>query len=74
MPQWRNNINDQSKWSGGKLWSQVNLIRTKRRNYIINGVIDELEIVTADSTQIDANNIGLERVEYEINQEVVMKK
>lgn len=42
--------------------------------HIINGVIDELEIVTADSTQIDANNIGLERVEYEINQEVVMKK
>ena len=42
--------------------------------HIINGVIDELEIVTADSTQIDANNIGLDRVEYEINQEVVMKK
>lgn len=40
--------------------------------HIINGIIDELEIVTAGLTQIDANNIELEKVEYEINQEVYL--
>ena len=38
--------------------------------HIVNGMIDELEILTADSAQIDADQIELERVEYEINQEV----
>lgn len=41
--------------------------------HVMNGVIDELEIITADSTQIDAENINLERVAYEIDQEVMMK-
>ncbi|MBQ5447155.1 MAG: hypothetical protein IIT48_10905 [Lachnospiraceae bacterium] len=39
--------------------------------HVVNGVIDELEIITADSTQIDADSIKLEKVEYEVNQEVV---
>lgn len=42
--------------------------------HVVNGVIDELEIITADSTQIDADSIQLEKVEYEVNQEVVIKK
>ena len=42
--------------------------------HVVNGLIDELEIITADSTQIDANNIILEKVEYEINKEVVVKR
>ena len=40
--------------------------------HIVNGIIDELEIITADSTQIDADNIELERVEYEIDQGVIL--
>ena len=40
--------------------------------HVINGIIDELEIITADSTQIDVENINLERIEYEIDQEVMM--
>lgn len=42
--------------------------------HIVNGVIDELEIITADLTQIDAENIQLEKVEYEVNQVVKIKK
>lgn len=42
--------------------------------HIVNGIIDELEILTADSVQIDTDNIELERVEYEVNQEVIMQK
>ena len=42
--------------------------------HVVNGLIDELEIITADSTQIDANNIILEKVKYEINKEVVVKR
>lgn len=42
--------------------------------HIVNGIIDELEIITADSAQIDTDNIELEKVEYEINQEVIVKK
>lgn len=42
--------------------------------HIVNGVIDELEIITADLAQIDMNSIELERVKYEINQEVIIKK
>ena len=41
--------------------------------HVINGIIDELEIFTADSTRIDADSIELEKVEYEVNQEVMMK-
>ncbi len=40
--------------------------------HIINGIIDELEIITADSTQIDADSIELENVEYGIDQEVIV--
>ncbi len=42
--------------------------------HVVNGVIDELEIITADLTQIDADSIKLEKVGYEVNQEVVVKK
>lgn len=41
--------------------------------HVVNGVIDELEIIAADSTQIDADSIQLEKVEYEVNQEVAIK-
>lgn len=41
--------------------------------HIVNEVIDELEIITADSTQIDADSIQLEKVEYEVNQEVFIE-
>ena len=41
--------------------------------HVVNGVIDELEIITADLTQIDADSIQLKKVEYEVNQEVVIK-
>ena len=40
--------------------------------HIINGIIDEVEIITADASLIDADNIGLERIEYEINKEVLI--
>lgn len=42
--------------------------------HIVGGIINELEIITADSTKIEADNIELARVEYEINQEVIMKR
>lgn len=42
--------------------------------HIVGGVINELEIITADSTQIEADNIELTRVEYEVNQEVIMER
>lgn len=38
--------------------------------HIINGIVDEVEIITADASLINADNIGLERIEYEINKEV----
>lgn len=41
--------------------------------HIVSGIINELEIITADSTKIEADNIELTRVEYEINREVIMK-
>lgn len=41
--------------------------------HIVGGIINELEIITADSTQIEVNNIELTRVEYEVNQEVIME-
>lgn len=34
--------------------------------HIVNGIINELEILTADSAQIDTDKIELERVEYDI--------
>lgn len=40
--------------------------------HIIDGVVDELEIITADSTYLNVNNIELEKVEYEINREVLL--
>lgn len=42
--------------------------------HIVNGIIDELEIITADSAQIVPDSIELEKVEYEINQEVIVEK
>ena len=42
--------------------------------HIVGGVINELEIITADSTQIEADNIELTRVEYVINQEVIAER
>lgn len=42
--------------------------------HVVNGIIDELEIITADLTRIDADSIQLEKVEYEVNQEVAIKK
>ncbi len=42
--------------------------------HIVGGVINELEIITADSTQIEADNIELTRIEYEINQEVIVER
>lgn len=41
--------------------------------HIVGGIINELEIFTADMTQIEVDNIDLTRVEYEINQEVIIK-
>ncbi len=38
--------------------------------HVVNGVIDELEIITADSAPIDVDDIQLENVEYVINPEV----
>ena len=35
--------------------------------HVIDGIIDELEIYTADLTQIDANNIQLDNIEYVVN-------
>lgn len=42
--------------------------------HIAGGVINELEIITADSTQIEADNIELTKVEYEVNQKVIMER
>ncbi|MBQ8260742.1 MAG: hypothetical protein IJZ00_00460 [Lachnospiraceae bacterium] len=39
--------------------------------HVMDGIIDELEIYTADLTHIDANNIQLEHVEYVVNREEV---
>lgn len=38
--------------------------------HIIDGIIYELEIITADSSKINVNSIDLEKVEYEVNKEV----
>lgn len=39
--------------------------------HIVNGVIDELEIITADSSRINPRTINLENVEYEINENIL---
>lgn len=41
--------------------------------HVMNGFIDELEIITADSSRLDPDNITLNKVEYEINEEVISK-
>lgn len=38
--------------------------------HIINGFIDELEIITADSSKINLENISLENVIYELDEMV----
>ena len=38
--------------------------------HIINGLLNELEIITADSSKINPNSIELTEVEYEVNEEV----
>lgn len=42
--------------------------------HIVCGVINELEIFTADLTQINADNIDLTKVEYEVNQKVIIER
>ncbi len=42
--------------------------------HVVNGFIDELEIITADSSKLDMSTIGIERVEYFINEEVKCEK
>jgi hypothetical protein len=39
--------------------------------HIISGFIDELEIISADASIIDIGNISLEKVEFEIDKEVL---
>ena len=39
--------------------------------HIIDGIINELEVFTADSSEIKEEAISLEAVEYEINDEVL---
>ena len=38
--------------------------------HIVNGFIDELEVLTADSSKIDSASIELDKVEYVINEQV----
>ncbi len=40
--------------------------------HIINGFIDELEVITADSSRIDIEIIEFDKVEYVINENVMM--
>lgn len=40
--------------------------------HLMDGVVDELEIITADSSQINPDNIDLVKVEYEVNKEVLL--
>lgn len=37
--------------------------------HIVNGFIDELELITADSSKIDVTTIEMDKVEYVINEE-----
>lgn len=38
--------------------------------HVIDGVIDELEVLTADSSRIDVDSISVETVEYVVNKKV----
>lgn len=38
--------------------------------HVVNGFIDELELITADSSKIDMTNIEVDKVEYVINEDV----
>jgi hypothetical protein len=38
--------------------------------HVINGLIDELEVFTADLSRISSNSINLDRLEYDINVEL----
>lgn len=38
--------------------------------HVIDGVIDELEIISADASEIKINDIKTENVQYEVNKEV----
>ena len=38
--------------------------------HVVNGVINELELVTADSSKIDMEMIKLNKIEYVINEAV----
>jgi hypothetical protein len=40
--------------------------------HVINGYIDELEILMADSSKLDIDSINFERVEYDINEELMV--
>ena len=40
--------------------------------HIVNGVVDELEIVTADLSQINPNDIELGNVVYKIKEELIL--
>lgn len=38
---------------------------------IIDGIVNELEIISADSSEIKVDYIELEKVEYEVNKDVL---
>ena len=38
--------------------------------HVVNGFIDELELITADSSKIDSASITLDNVEYVVNEQV----
>lgn len=38
--------------------------------HVVNGLVFELEILTADSSKININAISLDKVKFEINKEV----
>lgn len=40
--------------------------------HIVNGIVNELEIITADSSEIDISNLQYQKVEYEINEELII--
>lgn len=40
--------------------------------HVLEGTVDELEIVAADAAKIDAGNIEMNNVEYEINKDIVL--
>ncbi len=40
--------------------------------HVIDGIINELEIITADSTLINEDCISIDNVEYEVNREVMV--